>query len=446
MRKIKLVSILLIIFIMGIIFIHIDGQQQDYNKIKHIIIIMQENRAFDSYFGTYPGADGIPNSVCIPDPELGKCKKPYHDPNDRNQGGPHSGYAAITDIDNGKMDGFLKSEYNNRNSCKDNNFKANNLEYCTGKPDVLGYHDSREIPNYWEYANEFVLQDHMFESVLSWTLPSHLFIVSAWSANCEDSNPMSCTNNISSPNYLKLNNTKYNQSWKINTSQPNYAWTDITYLLHKYNVSWTFYYEDINDSGDISWLELVSPLPWFGTVNEDRQLDNVQPLSRFFGAIKNRKLPSVSWIVPSYQNSEHPPASIKKGQTYVTNIVNTIMQSPEWNDTVIFVSWDDFGGFYDHVVPPKVDNNGYGPRVPGLVISPYAKKGYIDHQILSHDSYLKFIEDVFLDKKRIDPTSDGRPDKRPTIRENISNLGDLVNDFDFSQPPRKPIILSISNK
>lgn len=424
MSKLKFILAILII-ISTVIFIYDNKQQSDITKIKHIVIIMQENRAFDSYFGTYPGADGIPKSVCIPDPESEKCVIPYHDSNYKNQGGPHSSYDASVDIDNGKMDGFLKSLYNNRNKyCKDNNFKDSHLEYCIGKPDVLGYHDSREIPNYWKYANEFVLQDHMFESVLSGTLPSHLFIVSAWSTDCENSDPMSCNNNVSPPKYLKLNNTKYNQSWKINTVQPNYAWTDITYLLHKNNVSWTFYYDDIND-GDLSWLELVSPLPWFQTVHDNEQLDNIQPLYRFFDAVKNGKLPSVVWIVPSFQNSEHPPASIKKGESYVTNIVNTIMQSPEWNNSVIFISWDDFGGFYDHVSPPKVDENGYGLRVPGLVISPYAKKGYIDHQNLSHDAYLKFIEDVFLDKQRIDPDSNGRPDKRPTVRENVSIIGDL---------------------
>ena len=117
------------------------------------------------------------------------------------------------------------------------------------------------------------------------------------------------------------------------------------------------------------------------------------------------------------------------------------MQGPEWDSTAIFLAWDDWGGFYDHVQPPQVDENGYGLRVPGLVISPYAKEGYIDHQTLSFDAYLKLIEDLFLGGQRIDPETDGRPDPRPDVRENAPQLGDLLEDFDFSQPPRPPVVL-----
>ena len=119
------------------------------------------------------------------------------------------------------------------------------------------------------------------------------------------------------------------------------------------------------------------------------------------------------------------------------------MQGPAWNSTAIFLSWDDWGGFYDHVTPPHVDENGYGLRVPGLVISPYAKKGLIDHQTLSFDAYLKFIEDDFLGGSRLDPKTDGRPDPRPDVRENASVLGNLESDFDFSQSPRTPVVLSL---
>ncbi len=118
------------------------------------------------------------------------------------------------------------------------------------------------------------------------------------------------------------------------------------------------------------------------------------------------------------------------------------MQGPDWNSTAIFLAWDDWGGFYDHVVPPKVDENGYGLRVPGIVISPYAKKGYIDQQTLSFDAYLKFIEDDFLGGQRLDPKTDSRPDPRPDVRENASQLGNLLADFDFSQAPRSPLVLS----
>jgi phospholipase C len=119
------------------------------------------------------------------------------------------------------------------------------------------------------------------------------------------------------------------------------------------------------------------------------------------------------------------------------------MHGPEWKSTAIFLAWDDWGGFYDHVKPPTVDGQGYGLRVPALVISPYAKKGYVDHQILSFDAYLKFIEDDFLHGARLNPKTDGRPDPRPDVRENASILGNLVKDFDFHQKPRRPLILPI---
>jgi phospholipase C len=152
----------------------------------------------------------------------------------------------------------------------------------------------------------------------------------------------------------------------------------------------------------------------------------------------------VSWIDPNGIVSEHPPALVSAGQSYVTGLVNAIMQSPEWDSTAIFLSWDDWGGFYDHIQPPRVDNQGYGLRVPGIVISPYAKTGYIDSQTLSHDAYNKFIEDDLLGGQRLNPANDGRPDPRPDVRESNPLLGDLRNDFNFNQSPRPPVVLPVN--
>jgi phospholipase C len=145
--------------------------------------------------------------------------------------------------------------------------------------------------------------------------------------------------------------------------------------------------------------------------------------------------------VPNGKVSEHPTALVSDGQTYVTTLINTLMSGPDWNSTAIFLAWDDWGGFYDHVAPPSVDVNGYGLRVPGMVISPYARRGYIDHQTLSFDAYVKFIEDDFLGGQRLDPKTDGRPDPRPTVRENAPTLGDISQAFDFSQSPRPRLLL-----
>jgi len=186
-----------------------------------------------------------------------------------------------------------------------------------------------------------------------------------------------------------------------------------------------------------------NPLPQFDTVKQDGQLGNIQDIANFSTSAQKGALPAVSWVVPNNKDSEHPPALISTGQSYVTGLINAVMQGPDWNSTTIFLGWDDWGGFYDHVTPPQVDENGYGLRVPGLVISPYAKKGLIDHQTLSFDAYLKFIEDDFLGGSRLDPKTDGRPDPRPDVRENASILGNLESDFDFSQSPRTPVVLSL---
>ena len=419
-------------------------------KIKHVVVIMQENRSFDSYFGTYPGADGIPMqngvpTVCVNDPATGQCVKPYHDPSDLNGGGPHGAAAAVADIDGGNMDGFIGQAEKGRGACV-----QVNSPLCTDSTavDVMGWHDAREIPNYWTYAQDFVLQDHMFEPTASWSLPAHLFTVSAWSAKCSEPGiASSCVNNIVGPVSIAA----------AQPGQSDYAWTDITYLLHKNNVSWGYYLSagtepDCEDDDEVCTQKpqkasvpgIWNPLPNFADVKQDGQLSNIQDVSHFFTAAKNGTLPNVSWVVPDDKVSEHPPALINVGESYVTTLINAVMQSPDWNSTAIFLTWDDWGGFYDSVVPPKVDQNGYGLRVPGLVISPYAKRGYIDHQTLSFDAYLKFIEDDFLSGQRLDPRTDGRPDPRPDVREDESILGNLLNDFDFTQSPRPPVLLPVN--
>jgi phospholipase C len=186
-----------------------------------------------------------------------------------------------------------------------------------------------------------------------------------------------------------------------------------------------------------------NPLPYFDTVRQDHQLQNIRQLHGFYEAAATNTLPAVSWIVPNERVSEHPPSLVTNGQTYVTGLINAVMRSKAWDSTAIFLSWDDWGGFYDHVTPPVVDGQGYGLRVPALLISPYARVGFIDHQILSSDAYLKFIEDDFLNGQRLNPKTDGRPDPRPTVRENARILGNLARDFNFNQKPLPPLLLPL---
>ena len=346
------------------------------------------------------------------------------------------------------MDGFVQVARTSKRGCAD---ATNPVCSASTTPDVMGYHDAREIPNYWKYANDFVLQDHMFEPVASWSLPAHLFMVSGWSAMLR----VGGTRQLSEPDRRAVPPAADPDGRSAAARRINFAWTDLTYLLQKQKVSWGYYVETgsepdcANDAATCAPVAqrastpgIWNPLPLFNDVKDAGQSANVTDVKAFRTAAKNGTLPAVSWITPAQIHSEHAPASIHTGQAWVTGLINDAMRGKDWNSTAVFVSWDDWGGFYDHVAPPTVDQNGYGLRVPGLVVSPYAKKGYIDHQTLSHDAYLKFIEDDFLGGARIDPKTDGRPDPRPDVREDAKRLGDLTKDFDFSQSPRKPEILS----
>lgn len=474
------------------------------HTIKHVIVVMQENRSFDSYFGTFPGADGIPRHdghfmVCVPDPRARRCQRPYHDPSLVNGGGPHDAAPARLDVNGGRMDGFVRmAESSGGRGCG----ATTGVCSPSAPPDVMGYHDAREIPNYWAWAHDFTLQDHLFASNASWSLPAHLFLVSGWSARCTRRGaPMSCRGDIQLNGFHTSQIVGAGQvrdrvvrpglrpftrclgahgvprrGWGLDLHNPampraltacralapprvtrrlapdaNYAWTDLTYLLHRAGVSWRYYVHgglqpDCADGNanctpakqSARTPEIWNPLPSFTTVKRDEQVGDVQDVSRFFGAARGGTLPAVSWVVPDEVHSEHPPASIAAGQAWVTRVVDAVMRSPDWGSTAIFLAWDDWGGFYDHVAPPHVDRAGYGLRVPGIVISPYARRGFVDHQTLSFDAINKFIEDDFLGGARIDPRTDGRPDPRPDVREAQPLLGDLRRDFDFARKPLAP--------
>ncbi len=418
------------------------------SKIKHVVIFMQENHSFDSYFGMYPGADGIPvdaqgkPTVCVNDPQTGQCVYPWHDPSDISNGGPHGQTPADADIDGGKMDGFIAQYEAALKQCESKPGSPD-CGFPKPQPDVMSYKLRSDIPEYWAYADNYVLMDHMFGSGRSWSLPEHLSLVSNWSARCYiPNNAMSCENELDAPEDARFE------------PSPNYAWTDITHVLNQNQVSWGYYVfdgsePDCND-GTNSCVpvpqsfrtgSIWNPLPEFTDVKQEGTLGNVQSVDNFAAAARAGTLPAVSWVLPTNSVSEHPPAKLTDGRKYMSYMINQIMQGPDWDSSAIFLTWDEWGGFYDHVNPPSIDANGLGIRVPSILISPYAKQGFVDHSVHSFDSYQKFIEDVFLGGQRLDPTTDGRPDTRPVVRENAPQLSNLDADFDFTQPPRAPVLI-----
>jgi phospholipase C len=448
--------------------------------ITHVIMIMQENRSFDHYFGTFPGvansAAGTPAGVCVPlnpaAPAQG-CVAPFHDVHDVNAGGPHTPAAAAADLDmqgaNALLDGWVIQQTNGSSAlCQVKAGVPRLPASCGGvvpgvdRHDVMGYHNASEIPNYWAYAQHFVLQDQLFESVRSWSLAAHLDMTSEWVAVCK------------SPTVVSTCRT-----WPVGATESGttvvYPWVNMFQLMDSHSVSWKYYLgtgtepdcadgemtcEPAAQAGGI--LTVWNPTPGFASVEAQGPAylaAHNPPLDQFLLDIKNGTLPQVSWVVPPLNFSDHPAAGITASQDYVTSLINAVMQSPYWQNTAIFLAWDDWGGFYDHVIPPTVDTNtsptpiqGFGLRVPGLLISAWAKAGTIDSSVLSFNSYSTLIEDLFMGGARLDPVAMGQPDGRPDVRDaltqvtfpngSVQPIGKLINEFDFNQTPLPPLVLS----
>jgi phospholipase C len=440
--------------------------------IKHVIFIVQENRSFDTYFGTFPGANGFPQGVCLYyNASKQGCTPPFHNSLDINAGGPHEDPDAQADIDDGihttLMDGFIFRS--NIGILESLPCDPADKPGCVGTfrgaalHDVMGYHDATDIPNYWSYAQNFVLQDQFYEGERSWSFPSHLDMTSEWAAICPDeTKALSCV-------------TAW-QPWPPLKAMDTIPWVNLPQLLDLNNVSWKYYVgngtaPDCKD-GKMSCKDepqapgvgsIWNPIPFFSTVQAKGlpYLSVHNPaIQFFFSDLQSSEMPQVSWLVPSAEDSEHPPARVTAGMEYVTEVVNAVMASQYWNSSAIFLVWDDWGGFYDHVPPPNVDYNpdplnpveGFGLRVPGIMISPWAKAGTIDHSVYSFDSYATFIEDLFMKGERLDPEKLGNPDHRPDIRDELKTvtfvngsktpIGNLLDEFDFTQTPIAPQLLS----
>ncbi|MDP9224710.1 MAG: hypothetical protein M3P18_12820 [Actinomycetota bacterium] len=386
------------------------------SHIKHVVFLIKENRTFDNYFGRYPGADGattgkLKNGKVVP-------LKPAADSIIPDLG--HNILEALRAIDGGKMDGFRG---------------------VRGGDSMQGYTSFRRrgIPHYWDYADHFVLGDHMFSSLYAPTFPAHLFAIAAQDGRAvwnQLHRPNSKKYYCADPRDLTLRFRKLTPAQKKQVMQEEMSSNPNRiarfWQVHRQCFNFKTLPDELDQAG-ISWRYYDEYTDWYNPVAAIRHLrfskeydhdvvniaDGPMQKTAFTDDIKRGRLPQVSWLVPAQGHTDHPGGpSVCKGENWTVRQINTLMKSPYWKNTVVFIVWDDWGGFYDHVVPPQYDYMGLGLRVPLLVISPWAKAGYVDHTTYEFASILKFIEDLHGLK---------------SLSRRDTQANDMLNAFNFSQ-------------
>jgi phospholipase C len=366
--------------------------------IHHFITLMQENHTFDNYFGTYPGADGIPPGTCVPiDPRKGRkpCFKPFHigsnsiAPRDLD----HSTATARLQFNGGRMDGFISS------------LRRRNQD---GRL-AMGYRNGDDLPFYWNLADDYVLYDRFFSPAFGGSYLNHVYWATASPGGGIDRVPEGGLGNLPT----------------------------IFDRLQKAHVTWKFYVQ--NYEPDLNYRTFkefpgnrASQVIWVPILNFARYIDDpafmrhIVPLRRYFKDLDNGTLPEVSYIAPSGP-SEHPPSNLASGEAFVRGLINGLMDSSSWRSSAFLLAYDDWGGWYDHVKPPQVDNFGYGFRVPAILVSPFARQGYVDSTTLDFTSILRFIEDNWS--------------LRPLTRRDATAKS-IAGGFDFKAAPRLPSFVS----
>jgi len=355
------------------------GASSSY-PIKHVIVIMEENHSFDNYFGTFPGViGGYNSSTCIVQEGYPGCIRPYH--LSGTELPPRTDLCHVWDC--------LHSDYARG---------TNGGFYKNAGKLAFGYYDSREIPYYWRLAKEYTLMDMYFCSELGPTLPNHMFLVAGQSGGL-----------ISNDVDLKTLNGSYTGNFK-----------SIFPELTNRHVSWSYY----GTAAPINW----NPAAFIPSVANNYTLySNVKYPWQVLDDIRSGKLPQVSWVMPqSDQQSEHPPYDIALGESWVREVVTAVQRSQYWSSSAIIITFDENGGWYDSVPPPQVDAYGYGFRVPTIVVSPWARHGFIDHTVSDHTSTLAFIEKLF---------------GLPPVAHRDAVANNMMEAFDFSQHVvKRPVV------
>ncbi len=344
------------------------GENPD--RIRHVLFLLQENHSFDNYFGSFPGADGLPANTRV------EGVAPFHLRSFRTANLAHGKAAVLAAVDGGAMDRFVTAERST---------------------DTMGYYEEADIPNYWRYARSFALADRFFGPSTGPSLPNHLFALAA-SAD-------GVTTNMLRP------------------PPGGYTFPSLAERLSQAGVTWKVY-DGRPDPGSFSALD---PFSGFSAVMKSQEVrSGLVANTALFRDLRTGRLPEVAWIFPNAEESEHPMTDIRVGMWYVTAVANALMKSPYWATTVLVVSWDEYGGFYDHVAPPRIDSQGEGIRVPALFISSRARPGYVDHTRYDFSSVLKLIENTF----GVQPLS-----SRDAAAQDVSG------SLDMSSPPRAPVLI-----
>ena len=369
-------------------------------QIKHVVFILKENHTFDNYFGAFPGADGASTGTI----HTGKIVNLGDAPNYIPEDILHDSHHCLLAMDGGKMDRF---------DLIPGSFQENRLiNYTRYRQD--------QIPSYWALASRFVLADKFFTSVHGPSFPNHLFTIGAQSGGAID-NPTGrvwgC--DASSGTTVPIIGADGNRE----RVRPCFDFTTVADSLNSAGMSWR-YYGAAQGARGYQWSA-------FDAIRHIRRgpqwKTNVRPADSFTADVARNDLATMTWITTESAHSEHPEfAGSCAGENSTVAFVNAIMNSPLWNSTVIFISWDDFGGFYDHVAPPQLDALGLGPRVPLLIVSPLVKSGFIEHRQLEFASIVKFIEEVFA---------------LPFLTARDANANDMFDAFDFQDAPLAPSLL-----
>lgn len=364
--------------------------------IQHFVTVMQENHTFDNYFGTYPGSDGIPLDVCMPvnpkDPSDERCVRPHHITG-ASEDLDHSLATFETQYNKGRLDGFVY---------------ALNLRNQNGKL-AMGHYDDRDLPYYWNLVDEYVIFDRFFSSDKGGSLSNHMFWVAARGVADSSVPPTGYDGIPTIFDQLQASGI----SWKFYVQ--NYD-PDITFRTPPES-------EDADRISQVVWCPLLT-MPRF--VDDPALSSHIVDLDEYYEDLRANRLPAVSYIIPSGA-SEHPPGSLRAGQRFVSSLIHALMQSDAWESSALLVSYDDWGGWYDHVPPPQIDPFGYGFRVPAFLVSAYAREGHIDSTVMDFSSNLRFIEENW----GLAPIAE---------RDVAANTFMLA--FDFDKPPRPPQFIS----